>query len=127
MARISKIEQLEARKGALVAESEVYRQTLKLEIQNLRLYGLHAGSKVQQFKGLFLVMPLVLSLTRILSGKFSGRRRRPGWRRLFTTALMGWRLYRKFGPSVQSMVTHWFTRKSSSRSRAEDQTPAANI
>src|SRR5215471_8600129 len=118
MARILKIEQIEAKKKALLAESEVYRQTLQLEIQNLRVYGQRTGSRFKHFSGLFLVMPLLVSVTSMLSKKFR-RGRRPGWRRLLSTALMGWRFYRKFGPASQSGIVQWLVRKRTARPRAE--------
>jgi hypothetical protein len=37
---------LETRKRALVAEAEVYRETLKLQAQNLRIYTLKAQKKL---------------------------------------------------------------------------------
>jgi hypothetical protein len=40
---------LEARKKLLVAESEVYRQTLKLDIQNVRLYSMRVQRKWSQY------------------------------------------------------------------------------
>jgi len=37
---------LESKKRALVAESEVFRETLKLELHNLRLYGARTKQKI---------------------------------------------------------------------------------
>ena len=41
--------ELEAKKRALVAESEVYRETLKLEVHNLRLYVSRTKQKLTGF------------------------------------------------------------------------------
>ncbi len=97
---------LEARKRALVAESEVYRQTLTLEIQNLRLYGVRFQRK---FAVARLANPLILAATSWLASRWvrpkSTHRKRQGkWSRLFGASLMGWRLYRQFGPVLQSWI-----------------------
>ena len=42
--------QLEAKKKALVAESEVIRETMKLELHNLRLFGAQAKHKFTSFE-----------------------------------------------------------------------------
>jgi hypothetical protein len=119
--------QLEQRKRALVAESEVYRQTLNLEIQNLRLCILALEQKVKQYKGLFTFIPLASSLVGMLSGGLFRRRRKAGWRRLLGSGILGWRFYRKFGPMFQSALAQWLARKRTASSPAEERTPAANI
>jgi hypothetical protein len=42
---------LERRKKLLIAEAAVYRETLKLEFQNLRIYGLKTRRKLTSFRG----------------------------------------------------------------------------
>jgi len=81
-----------------VAESEVYRQTLTLEIQSLRLYSLRVQRTVALLR---LANPLLraagsLSGTRFLSPG-PRRKRRGKWSRLLGTSLMGWRLYLRVG------------------------------
>jgi hypothetical protein len=118
---------LEQRKRALVAESEVYRQMLNLEIQNLRLSGLGLGQKINQYRGLFTLIPLAGSLVGMLSGGLFRKRRKRGWRQFLGIGILGWRLYRKFGPFLQSGLAQWLARKPTTPPRAEEQTPAANI
>ncbi len=110
--------QLEARKRALVAESEVYRQTLTLEIQNIRLY----SARIQRnFAILRLANPVLLAAGSMLGARLLRRgggggvrrKRRGKWSRLFGASLMGWRLYRQFGPTLQGL---FFNRRSRSQS-----------
>ena len=49
MARFLEIKDIQARKKALVAESEVYRQIMRLEIQNARLYGIGLKRRCSSF------------------------------------------------------------------------------
>src|SRR5258706_8238652 len=91
--------ELEAKKKALVAESEVYRETLKLEIQNLRLSAIQARRKAS-FPGtvssfFMLAAPLAGSL-------FSSGRQRP-LSQVLKAAFMGWRFYRKVGPLISTL------------------------
>lgn len=88
----------EARKRALVAENEVYRQTLTLEIQNLRLYSLRIQRKIALLR---LANPLLQAAGSLFGTRFLSpgprRKRRGKWSRLLGASLMGWRLYRQFG------------------------------
>ena len=65
--------ELEAKKKALVAESEVYRQTLKLEIQNLRLCAVRSRRKLSLLGASSSLLMLGAPLARSLLG----RRRSP--------------------------------------------------
>src|SRR5882724_3730520 len=92
MARIFKIKDLEERKRALAEECDLYRQTLKLEVQNLKL---HAACTKRRFTS-FAISPLWAILPPLLSS-FSKRKKRKSskWRTL-STALAIWQFYRKF-------------------------------
>lgn len=130
MAKIFPLNDLERRKRALVAESEVYRQTLTLEIQNLRLYGVRMQKKLAVMR---LANPLFLFGASLLGSRLFRRRRaerkpRGKWTRLFGAALMGWRLFRQFGPLAQRVFARSFrTQSPPAVPRGENQTPAANI
>jgi hypothetical protein len=101
MVRLVKIKDLEARKRALAEESEVYRQTLRLEIQNLHLYRIQMQRKFSSLRPsnplLMFAWPLAASLFR--------RRGLPKFR-LATGALMAWNLFRR----VRSLVPGLFSR-----------------
>ena len=123
MARLFEVKELEARRQALAAESEIYRQTLRLEVQYLRLYA--AGWKRTVRKWTFF-NPLLLMLVPLARAFFSLRhRQRSRWQRLVPLLLLGWRVAQKLLPFFRSPATREaFFRF---RRRAEEQTPAANI
>ncbi len=128
MAQIFRIRDLEQRKKALVAESEVYRQTLKLEVQNIRLYGVRMQRKfalVRLANPLFLVAGSFRG-SRVL-GRKSKLRRRGRWS-MFGIGLMAWRLARNYGPFLKGALGQIISSPGApTRPRAEDHTPAANI
>jgi len=99
------VNSLAARKKALVAESEVYRQALRIELQNVRLYAVRMRRKVEFFnsaKPLLLLLPLVGSL---LAPRFKERPKKKarGWRRWLGTGLLGWKMYRSVAPILQTI------------------------
>jgi len=104
MAKIFPLKELEARKKALVSESEVYRQTLTLEIQNLRLYNARLQRK---FAFVRLANPLLLVVGSLLGSRFLGSRfkgkQRGKWSHLLGASLMGWRLFRVFKALLKGM------------------------
>jgi len=127
MARLLKLAELEEKKKALVAESELYRQTLKLEIRNVQLSVVGTARRVSHFKSLFAIIPVGSSLLGMLvAGLFRRKKRQAGGLRILPTALMGWRLYQRYGSMLQPFLSKFLGRKRNS-SRGEDRTPAANI
>ncbi len=107
MAGFFEIAGLEERKRALAAESEIYRETLKLEVQNLRLYGVHLRRRLDIFRPwrpLAAAAPLLIMLYRL--GLFGRRRNKPRGRgaRLFGAALFAWRLFRNYGPMMRGLL-----------------------
>lgn len=141
MAGIPKIRDLEARKRALVTESEICRENLKADLHNLVLYGDGLRKRVDQVRRIGPWLTLGLPIAAPLLGLLSRRRNKhheskhsnakhpdsvPPSRvkASIATALMAWRLYRKYGPTVRSLVTHLVTKY---RTRDEERSPAANI
>ena len=130
MAGISEIGDLQARKRALVAQSEKWRETLKAEAHALALCGNSLRKRVDQARsigpwlllGLPLVAPLVGLLTR---GRSRQNHSAPPSKAKggLATVLLGYRLYRKYAPMVRSLLTHL----SRQRKRGEYRSPAANI
>jgi len=114
---------LEARKRALAAESEVYRQTLKLEIQNLRLCGIRAKRKFSFFGAL---NPL-LTLGGPLAGAMLGGKGRGPLFRCIKSAVVGWQLYRKLGPLIEAFFPTRTRQQTSAETRAESRSPASNV
>src|SRR5438552_17938482 len=90
--------QLEAKKRALAAESEVYRETLKLEFHNLRIYGFRAKQKFKSF-----ARPNTLFL---LAGPLAGpliQRRGSSWVRKMAKVFLTGQLF-NWGAPFQSGV-----------------------
>ena len=82
------------RKKLLVAESEVYRELLKLEFQTFKIYGKRAKRKLTS-PGTY--MPLVMSGIPII-GRLLGRKRGNSLTRMGSLLLLGWKTYQRFAP-----------------------------
>jgi hypothetical protein len=93
------VSEFENRKKLLIAEGEVYRESLKLQIQNLRICGLKAKRKVTSFNAgnpvLAFGVPLLTS--------WLGRKKRA--RRWGALAFIGWQLYNRFGSTLVGRFT----------------------
>ncbi len=105
MAGISELDSLAAKKRALVAESEVYRQTLRLELQNVRLYAARMQRRVdllRSAKPLLALVPIIGAFAGLrFRAKRAGRPR--GLRRWMRAALVGWRVYRNVAPVLKAV------------------------
>lgn len=91
---------LAAKKQALVAESEVYRHALGMEIQNLRLYTARMKKRMNLLNA---ARPLLswLPLLSLFMGKKTVRAPEPkpsGLARWWSRAVLGWRVYRTLAP-----------------------------
>jgi hypothetical protein len=90
MPGIVKIKDLEERKRALIRESDLYRETLIIEIHNLHLYALRTRDRfapVKRWSPLFALLgPLALNFFR--------RRSAPKVRWL-TRILLVWRVFKR--------------------------------
>jgi hypothetical protein len=90
------VNDLENRKKLLLAEAEVYRQTLKLELQNLRIYGIKTRRKLTSFRAgnpaLLIAIPMLTSLLA----------RRHRLRRLGAWSFIGWQFVRRLLPLLDS-------------------------
>ena len=88
--------ELETRKKMLVAESEVYRQLLKLEIQTFKVYGMRTKRRLSSF-GAYL--PLMISGLPLLTSLFGSQRKKIfSLKRLASLFFLGWKAYRQFMP-----------------------------
>jgi hypothetical protein len=118
MSGIFQVKELESKKKALIAESEVYRQMLKLEGRNVALFAKYAKSKLSRGPSpnrLFMLIPPLASLLL--------RRRKPKFPKLMTTAFLGWQIYQKVAPLYRNL----FRRGNNGRFETEDDVPAANV
>jgi hypothetical protein len=88
---------LEEKKKLLVAESEVYRQLLKMELQTIKVYGIHTKRRMTSVSG---YLPFVMSGLPFLSGLFGRRRSRSrtsSLKRMISLVMIGWKAYQRFG------------------------------
>jgi hypothetical protein len=121
MARIFKIKELEEKKRALAEECDLYRQTLRLEVHNLRLHASWSKRRFASFRTnpLWTILPPLL--TAFLKRKKHKFSKFSKWR-VLSTALAGWQLYRKFRGIVS-----FFPRLRRAQSSNDERAPAATI
>ena len=87
---------LATKKKLLAAESEAYRELLKLEIQTFKVYGMRTKRRLTSFTSYF---PWVISSLPVLTHLF--RKKRPtgfSLKRFSSLFLLGWKAYRQFSP-----------------------------
>ena len=120
MAGISKIDELQQRKLALIAESDLHRQRLRYETTLLRAHCSRVSRTLSLAGSLGKIMsflPLFAPLVGLRRGRQVEPKPAPGWRRWLGTVLAGWRVYNRFGPTVQNLVKRQHPRHPSSRER----------
>lgn len=96
---VGNLKGLELRKRALAAESEVYRETLKLEVHNLHLYGASLQRRLSIFKALGPILLAVAPLAQVLV-----RRRVESRPSRLGKVVQIWRLYRKLAPVIAAAL-----------------------
>ena len=116
----------------LVAESDLCREALKADLDNLRGYSSGFFKKVDRVRSvapwlLTAAVPLALPLLRLFKSRKTETTRSSAssLKGKLATLMMGLRLYRQYGPMVRSLVNQFQTRRrsasaSSSRSVAPD-------
>src|SRR5262245_20090364 len=104
---------LEAKKRALVAESEVLRETLKLELHNLRLYGVRTRQKLSSFTS-----PNKLLIFAAPFAGFLFRRKRSSLIRRFAMGLLSYQFTNRVLPLLTALFSA--TRRSSDGECAEE-------
>jgi hypothetical protein len=113
---------LEARKKLLVAESEVYRQTLRLDLQNLRLYGIRMQRRFATYAALrpllMAAVPLAVSL---FSRRDKERERRPA--SLLSRVMGGWRMFKSIQPLVASLLVQFAAGRAAAAAQRQATTP----
>jgi len=97
---------LETKKRALVAESEVFRETLKLELHNLRLYGVRTREK---FTSLGKPNRLLLMMAPFAGLIF--RRKKSSMLRRFAMGLLSYQVSNRLIPLISALIST--TRRSS--------------
>lgn len=85
----------------LAAESEVYRQLLKLELQTFKVYGMRTKRRLSSFS---TYAPMLMSGLPLLKGLFRRKGRSSSSsssssvKRVGTLLLLGWNAYRRLSP-----------------------------
>jgi hypothetical protein len=92
--------EFELKKRALVAECEVYRETLKLELHNFRLYALRTRRKFTSFGA---PQPLLLLLGPLM-GAFL-RRRRGSWLKRLLMTFLSWQFSQRIAPFITGLFS----------------------
>lgn len=103
---------LERRKKLLIAEAAVYRETLKLEVQNLRIYGIKTRRKLKSFGG---GNPLLAFGVPLLTSLMARKRKARRWSAL---AFMGWQLFNRITGALSALRAKSY--QTDSQSAAEE-------
>ncbi len=108
MSRLFKVNGLEARKRALVEESEVYREMLKLQVRNLTLYSLSLREKIQSPSAMKSLVMLALPFAFKFFRRFPSRQK--GFLKGGTlgAAFMAFQTARRFAPMVMNLFSSFF-------------------
>lgn len=91
---------LQAKKKLLVAESEVYRQLLKLELQTFKVYGVRTKRRLSSVSN---YLPFVMSGLPFVAKLFARKGSRSSGsslKRMGSLLLLGWKTYRRFAPML---------------------------
>ena len=96
---------LEKRKKMLVAESEVYRELLKLEIQTYRIHAIKLKKRVS---ALGTYGPLAMSSLPFVTAMFGGRKKKKlSINRLSSLVFLAWKTYKQVKPLFRGpFATH---------------------
>jgi hypothetical protein len=124
MAGVSKIRELEARKRALVTESELCREALKAEVENLRHYSAGFFQKIDRVRSfgpwLMLAAPVAIPLFRLFSNraKPAATPRSSGLKGGLAALMLGVRLFRQYAPLVSSLASQFLARRRASEGQS---------
>lgn len=108
----------------MAAEAEVYRQMLKLEVQNIKLY---ARQNRRKYTSIRPANPLFAAAAPVVAALL--RRTKPV-KKLSTLSkiLIGWQMFSRFTPFLPGIITAIRARTDTRRRfREEQRTPAATI
>jgi hypothetical protein len=120
MAGVSRVSELEARKRALVAESERRREALKADLANVKQYTSGFFTTVDRARSfspwLLMAIPMALPILRLFRGR-KPENPRSSLKGHLAKLLLGFRLYRQYGPMVQSILGRFQSRRNASAAR----------
>jgi hypothetical protein len=87
----------ETKKKLLAAESEVYRELLKMELQTLKVYTTRTKRRLTSPSA---YLPMLMSGLPILTTLFARKKARASGtslKRMISLAMLGWKTYQRFG------------------------------
>jgi hypothetical protein len=115
MAGVSRITELEARKRALVAESERSREALKADLANVQHYTSGFFTIMDRARSfspwLLMAIPAAIPLLKLFRGGKAEKPRSPLKGRL-AKLMLGVRIFRQYGPMVRSLIGRFQARRS---------------
>jgi len=107
MARVSRVSELEARKRALVVESERCREALRADLANVKHYTSGFFTTIDRARSfspwLLMVIPAAIPLLKLFRGG-KAEKPRSTLKSRFAQLMLGFRLYRQYWPMVRSIV-----------------------
>jgi hypothetical protein len=93
---------LKTKKKMLAAESEVYRQLLKLELQTFKVYGMRTKRRLSSFATYAPMFMSGLPLMKVMQGLLRRKGRSSSssssFKRMGSLLLLGWNAYRRLSP-----------------------------
>ena len=119
MARIFKVSpELAARKRALVEESEVYRELLKLQIRNVTLYSLSLQRKMTSGSGARSILLMALPFLAKFFMRSPSRRKGSSQAGTLGLAFTAFQMVRRFAPIVKNLFATFLAAREKRRERA---------
>jgi len=117
------VKKFEAKKQALVAESDAYRMVLRFQLQNLSLHSAKLKHKVSSVTSnpFFRLLPTAGTL---FGSPLSGllfRRKKSSRLRLLVKAYLAWRAFGKFRPVLRSLIASRNSRADARPERKSDE------
>jgi hypothetical protein len=101
MVRLLKVKELEERKRFLLASSEMYRQTLTLEVANIKFSTALLKRRLKSPKHLLMLLGLAVPVAGYVMGrraKATEKSRASGW---LPKLVAGWKLYQRVAPLIK--------------------------
>jgi len=87
----------ETKKKLLVAESEVYRELLKMELQTFKVYTTRTKRRLTSVSAYLPLLSSGLPLLTAFFARKKGRSSGPSLKRMASLVMLGWKTYQRFG------------------------------
>ncbi len=108
MVRILKVKELDDRKKLLLAQSEMYRETLRLEVANVKFSVALLRRRLDFVKSAVGVVGVAAPVLGLVLGLRGFRKKdvvMPAAKRgMFSKLVAGWQMFRRFRPLVQEFL-----------------------